>query len=108
MDMTGYSNTQKILNAGDASIFPAAYTVDFANGWYVPAVGQLRLLFSEIITLNNVLQTVNGTPFQMDNFFQYWSSTEYGQAQMWNVNNTGNVTHHNKNFYFGVRSVRDF
>lgn len=107
-DMTGYSNTQKILGAGDASVYPAAYTVDFANGWYVPAVGQLRLLFSEIVTLNNVLQTVNGTPFQMGNFFQYWSSTEYGQTQMWNVNNTGNVTHHNKNFYFGVRSVRNF
>ena len=108
MDLDGYSNTQKIRNAGNATEYPAAYAMDFANGWYLPAVGQLRLLFGEIITLNNSLQIVNGTQFPMNSHFDYWSSTEYGQNYAWSVYINGIVGYYYKYYISMVRCVRDF
>ena len=107
-DLNGYSNTQKIRNAGNATKYPAAYAVDFANGWYLPAAGQLRLLFGEIVTLNASLQVVGGTQFPMNEYFWYWSSTEYGQSYAWSVNYNGYVTYSSKNHNNRVRSVRAF
>lgn len=107
-DLNGYLNTQKIRNAGNSSTYPAAYAVDFANGWYLPAAGQLRLLFGEIVTLNASLQVVGGTPFPMDSSWWYWSSTEYGQGFAWPVYGYGLVNHYNKLYYYRVRSVRAF
>lgn len=107
-DLNGYSNTQKIRNAGYANKYPAAYAVDFANGWYLPAAGQLRLLFAEIVTLNASLQIVGGTQFPMDSSWWYWSSTEYGQSYAWYVGINGVVDHHFKNTNRRVRSVRAF
>ena len=106
--MNGYSNTQKIRNAGNATNYPAAYAVDFANGWYLPAAGQLRLLFGEIVTLNASLQVVGGTPFPMDSGWWYWSSTEYGQSYAWGVHGYGYVNDHTKHNNNRVRSVRAF
>lgn len=107
-DLNGYSNTQKIRNAGNASTYPAAYAVDFANGWYLPAAGQLRLLFAEIVTLNVSLQIVNGTKFPMDSGWWYWSSTEYGQSYAWLVLYSGYVYTYDKTSNHRVRSVRAF
>ena len=107
-DLNGYSNTQKIRNAGNATKYPAAYAVDFANGWYLPAAGQLRLLYGEIVTINASLQTVGGTPFPMNNNFLYWSSTEYSQSYAWYVNYRGYVNYYPKSHNFRVRSVRAF
>lgn len=90
-DFDGYNNTQKIRDAGNATTYPAAYAVDFANGWYLPAMGQLRLLFSEIVTLNTSLQVVGGTPFLMESYWRYWSSTERNQSNAWCIQYTGRV-----------------
>lgn len=108
MDLDGYGNTQKIRNAGNATQYPAAYAVDFANGWYLPAAGQLRLLYGEMVTLNASLQVVGGTQFPMDSYFYYWSSTEYGQSSAWYVSYHGHVTYNFKNYSYRVRSVRAF
>ena len=109
MDLDGYSNTQKIRNAGNATTYPAAYAVDFANGWYLPAAGQLRLLFGEIVTLNASLQVAGGTQFPMNSIFYYWSSTEYGQIYAWGVDIDGYVTYGRPKLYrSSVRSVRAF
>ena len=107
-DLNGYSNTQKIRNAGNAAKYPAAYAVDFANGWYLPAAGQLRLLFGEIVTLNASLQVVGGTQFPMNTGWWYWSSTEYGQISAWDVTNDGYVYYSSKYGTGRVRSVRAF
>lgn len=104
-DLDGYINTQKIRNAGNATTYPAAYAVD----WYLPAAGQLGLLFGEIVTLNASLQVVGGTPFPMNTNWWYWSSTEYGQNAVWIVNNSGHVSVHLKSYDTGrVRGVRAF
>ena len=42
-DLDGYENTRIVReNCTDS---PAFYAVDFANGWYVPAIGQLNYLY---------------------------------------------------------------
>ena len=107
-DLNGYSNTQKIRNAGNATKYPAAYAVDFANGWYLPAAGQLRLMFGEIVTLNASLQVVGGTQFPIDLGWWYWSSTEYGQSYAWVVGIGGYVAYDDKSNYSSVHSVRAF
>lgn len=112
-DLDGYSNTQIIRNAGDATLYPAAYAIDFANGWYLPAVGQLRLLFAEVMTLNTSLQVVGGTQFPVNDIFSYyWSSTEYGLYEgehAWFVYfRDGGVYSSGKGSSFRVRGIRTF
>ena len=108
MDLDGYTNTQRIRAAGNATRYLAAYAVDFANGWCLPAAGQLRLLYAEIVTVNASLQRVGGTPFSMNAGWMYWSSTECGQNYAWFVSYTGGVTYNSKFNYLFVRGVRAF
>lgn len=107
-DLDGYANTQKIRAYGDASTFPAAYSVDFNNGWYLPAIGQMRLLYSELITINNSLQKVGGTQFPLNSNFFYWTSTEYDSGNAWNMNGYGSIGYTSKVFNERIRSVRSF
>lgn len=122
MDYAGYTNTQAIWAAGDSISYPAAHTADLPNGWYLPAIGQLDILFSEIATLNPSLQLVNGTPFPMNTAWHYWSSTQAAAENpwyAWYVASNGRVDYMNKmydyqdsygdvNSYVRVRSIRDF
>lgn len=108
MDLDGYSNTQKIRAAGNASMYPAAYAVDFVNGWYIPAAGQLRLLYGEFVTLNASLQIVDGIQFPMDHQNYYWSSTEYGQNSVWYLADLGSMSYVPKYYNNIIRSVRNF
>lgn len=109
MDLDGYTNTQNIRNAGGASTFPAAYAVDFDNGWYIPAAGQLRLLYAEIVPVNASLQVVNGTPFPMNDGWYYLSSTEYeNNNAIWCVYIYGHVYRYYRNEDGALRSVRTF
>ena len=108
MDMDGYNNTQIIRAAGDANTYRAAYRVDFTNGWYIPAVGQLRLLYAEIVTINASLQLVGGVLFPMNSGFWYWSSTEESRNYVYLVSGSGALTSGNKSDSFRLRSVRSF
>jgi hypothetical protein len=111
-DLNGYANTECIRASGDSSAYPAAYSVDIANGWYLPAAGQLCLLYPKMVTINASLQIVGGTPFPMDNYYYYWSSTKTGStcancayALQNNGNLFGRSTYHDN---VNVRSVRTF
>ena len=106
-DTSGYTNTAIIRNQLNNNNY-AAGVVDFANGWYLPAAGQLRLLLGEIVTLNAPLQIVGGTGFPMDDFFYYWSSTETGQNGAWYVDCNGHVHDNSKRGNLRVRSVQAF
>ncbi len=88
-EFNGKYNTQTLRGLGDATEFPAAWAVDVDNGWYLPAIGQLILIFYELHVVNESLSLVNGSPFvpftpsptfdpyEMDNFHAncYWSAT---------------------------------
>ena len=107
-DFNGYLNTQRARAAGTSAMYPAVYMADFANGWYLPAAGQLRTLFSELLAVNASLQLVGGTQFPMGSNWWYWSSTERNQSFMWYVTNAGIVSYNLKDYTARVRVIRTF
>lgn len=110
-DTNGYLNTAAIRAAGGASVFPAAYAVDFLHGWYLPASGQLHALYAAFLTVNASLQLVGGTPFpipQEDVFFDYWSSSVSDMNYAWYVDGTGNTNRTYRQYTGRVRAVRSF
>lgn len=109
MDIDGHYNTQLIREAGDSISFPAAWVVDFDNGWYLPALGQLRLIVAEIETLNISLHITEGTQFPpIFYWWFYWSSTQSNQGDAWRVYSNGITDTYGKRYFYRVRSVRNF
>lgn len=96
----GYGNTQAITHAGGstATTYPAAWSaVGFGNGWYLPAAGQLNMLYGELWEVNLSLNRVGGTsivdnvylhttshPGNNDNSIFLWSSTQ-GSAKQYAI-----------------------
>lgn len=107
-DFDGYGNTQKLRAAGDATLFPAAWAVDFNNGWYLPAIGQMSQMYAQFFLLNASLQLVNGTPFSLESTYSYWSSTENNTNNAWNLLHGGSPRADLKNNNCLIRGVRDF
>lgn len=108
LDLDGYQNTASIRAAGNATQYPAAYAVDFENGWYLPAAGQLYRLYAMLGIVNNTLALVNGTPFPMNLDWQYWSSTENYNIRSWYLDNRHTVRWGQKNEMHLVREVYNF
>jgi len=107
-DTNGYTNTQLIRAAGDASQYAAAYAVDFENGWYLPATGQLNLLFLETNLINPSLQAVGGVTFPPSGTYT-WTSTEHSSYYAWTINFfNGSVIRSSKISSPKVRSERSF
>ena len=116
-DYNGSYNTQQIRNAGDATAYPAAWAMDVANGWYLPSIGQFRVLYAVIPTVNASLALLDGTLFIMggDNIqWRYWTSTESSARKAWYVTNGGNVAEGGTNInnfkqaHFRVRGFCSF
>lgn len=121
-DVDGYSNTQIIRNTpippdywpqNPQSAFPAAWAVDFDNGWYLPALGQLRIMYATWPFLNESLQIVGGTPFPInpasDSELNYWSSTEQDANSAYYIRYDGCITVGQElSVSIKVRSVRNF
>ncbi|MCR5645278.1 MAG: hypothetical protein K6F96_02640 [Bacteroidales bacterium] len=122
-DFDGYSNTRIIreythVTTNDSATFPAAWSVDFDNGWYLPAAGQLNVLFGEILLVNAslALSGVGGT--QISTAGDLWSSTEflspdytYTRALKIQLNGnsgTGRVIHEEKKQKKTLRAVINF
>ena len=88
-DFNGYNNTQILRNGTTAATYPAAWAVDFANGWYLPSAGQVNLLYGELMDVNASLTLVGGTRMEdltgtygTNNGDKYlWSSTEWNASQ---------------------------
>ena len=89
-DYDGYNNTQKIIQAGDSKIFPAAwitigYSPDTAPAtkgkWHLPAAGIWNSTYKNLNTINNTISKIGGMPFSNDT--HHWSSTEYDGRYAW-------------------------
>ena len=80
-DMNGYQNTAIIRVTHGPDWYSAAWAVDFGNGWYLPAAGQMRWLLSYVNEINESLSVVNGTPFVLPYPDWHWTSTEYGSMR---------------------------
>lgn len=86
-NMNGSANTQNIKASTSSGTHPAAWNPDASQGWYLPAIGQLNVLFGELIVVNTSLNTVGGTQITdtagtgsaAGNVY-LWSSTEKSAA----------------------------
>lgn len=110
LDMDGYNNTSSIRYYYGSSTCPAAWAVDFDNGWYLPACGQLKILHAERVTVNNSIHIVNGIPMP-DNIstWNYWSSTEATANSAYLIGSFGSISSYSKNYDdVNVRSIRSF
>lgn len=107
-DTNGLYNTQILTSTGSnpSQCWPAAHAVDYANGWYLPAMGQLSILMSISNIVNNSLMIVGGNSIQTED---YWSSTEGGgNAYQWMNFSEGMITEWDKSSFSHVRAVRSF
>lgn len=60
-DLGGEANTQRIKASTNSTSHPAAWYPDASQGWYLPAIGQLNVLFGELVAVNASLSRVEGT-----------------------------------------------
>lgn len=88
-DMDGYGHTSILRQEGGFDLFPIAWVVDFENGWYLPAIGELRKIFGSINSVNNSLKTIGGDTltYNFDDsvnmgYFYYASSSEYSDEMV--------------------------
>ena len=112
-DLDGYENTRIVReNCTDS---PAFYAVDFENGWYVPAIGQLNFLYANLVEVNTSLRVAGGSVFPASEW-RYWSSTENSSYNAWRMHSSGELdyyvggdyTNNAKNNSWRVRGVRNF
>ncbi len=109
-DFNGRSNTNTILAYGreHGINYPAAkaavnYSIKGHSGWYLPASGQLWLMYENIGAISNVLSKIGGTSIA-DKWF--WSSTEQDASYAWIVSmGGGGVFDYAKNGSYRVRAV---
>ena len=83
-DTDGYANTLAILNHYQATGYTGQYaaaTVDIANGWYLPAAGQLKMLYVNAIFYEPTLESVG----EKLGLHPYWSSTQENTERAWYV-----------------------
>ena len=108
-DLDGYQNTQIICAYSNS--FSAFNIVDFENGWYLPAIGQLNYLYGNLLDVNAGITIAGGTVFlglNMDGM--YWSSTEYSSDFAWILEYNGALDYYvyRSGFNRRVRAVRNF
>lgn len=104
-NLDGNSNTKTIIEAGYDIEFPAFDSLDYENGWYLPAIGQLKRLYANLDKVEESLSAVGGTPFSNTEDWEYWSSTEYSVCDAWSIDFTGKL-YHNDESYNGNKDDR--
>ena len=83
-DIDGYSNTLSILDHYQSTGYTGQYAaaaVDIDNGWYLPAAGQLKMLYVNAIFYEPTLNAA-GEPLGLH---PYWSSTQENNERAWYV-----------------------
>ena len=107
-DFDGLQNTLLTRNYYPAAYYPAAYSIDFANGWYLPAAGQAYHLYTMIPTVNRSLQLVGGTLFPTNTHWTYWTSSEINYSLVWGLSSSNGLLPQEKHYSFSVRAVCSF
>ena len=107
-DVDGYQNTLIIRQNGQPYEYEAAYAVNFEQGWYLPAAGQMMKLYAEMVRMNSSLQLVGGSVFVLDAPWTYWTSTEISSSRAWVLDKQNGFSTSEKNYPHSVRGVRTF
>lgn len=110
-DFNGKTNTTVIAasssNARDmCTVLNAFNTSDIHNDWYIPACGQLALIYLNKTEINAALAKIGGTALSDD---RYWSSSERTSLYAWYVDfDDGEVARSLRKDHEGrVRFIRD-
>ena len=75
------------------------------SDWYIPACGQLYLIYQNTTNINTALSAIGGTQITAA---YYWSSSEYSPSHGWYVYlGSGYVDYNSKSRYYRLRLVRD-
>lgn len=90
-DFKGKDNTAILEDAG--------LDFDLAQGWWIPSVGELLLIFTHIKQVNDALRHYNGTPLEG----WHWASTSYGVNYAWYVNFSNGIV---SNYYNRTNTIR--
>ena len=110
-DYNGKSNTSMIIAHGDSNGYEtkaADYAYNYSTtatkkgDWYLPAGGELYLIYNNKTTLNNSLSKVGGTQLS----YYHWLSSEYNGDNAWTLNfDDGNWYRYGKTGFNYVRPV---
>ena len=115
-DFNGKANTAAIINgytehgvSMDArdmcTVLNTFNAADSYSDWYVPAFGQLTLMYLNMTEINAALAKIGGTALAAEG---YWSSSENSSGGAWRVYfSSGRVDNYGKNDDSRVRFVRD-
>ncbi len=68
--MRGYECTKRYRELGDSSQYPAAWSVDFKNGWYIPTRAEMSLLYANLVDMDSALYENGGDELYFDS---YWT-----------------------------------
>lgn len=101
----GHSNTRTIVEGGYDIEFPAFDSIDYKNGWYLPALGQMKRLYANLDKVDESLSAMGGVPFSDNEEWEYWSSTEYNVCNAWYMDNFGKM-HCKDESYNGNKDTR--
>ena len=111
IELDGKENTRKIREKAQSANWQLDYAagiVDYENGWYLPSIGQLRILIANMALLE-VKQASNNEFVPLSTSDKYWSSTQNGANSAWTVwGSDGSVTSNQKTNTNAVREIRDF
>lgn len=83
-----------------------AYARRKAGMWWLPSLGEMMMIWSNMTKINQVMSLIGGTPLAEA---AYWTSTEASQTYAWYLNlSLGIVTNTNKKATYRVRPVAAF
>lgn len=94
-DFEGEENTKKIVELGRLDEFPTIKSVTHAPEWYLPALGQLDILFSIYPVINRSLNEVGGSLLRLDKITRYYSSTLSWGEGIWTLEINNNLEWNN-------------
>lgn len=114
-NLDGSQNTSIIRDTDNSTHFPAAWAVDYDNGWFLPSAAQLRYMYSYYPEINASLQVVGGSQFPLEGNYYWWSSTEHTGFHAYDMNSGGSIGDYVKDNHsnyppngIAVRQIRDF
>lgn len=107
LDTAGYSNTKAIREANDNIVYPAAWSVDFENGWYIPAAAQMGYIYGICSTfLDNSLSIGGG--IGVTSTTNYWASTEYDYWRALSIVSSTYLSPQAKTNSCSIRALKNF
>ena len=102
-DFMGRKRTQDLVARGLSCVDKLPESKD----WYIPAIGELYVMYLMKNQINKALEYIGGTDLIKDTW--YWSSTEYSAAGDWYLLfNNGYFSNYSKTNEYSVRPVSAF